>query len=286
MPEPPATYPSAYILCPGIDSTRHRNTKYQLIFCCGLISLALSATSTPMHQHHFADLESSCDAEYDCESNYELENDCYIAKQSTRVPSPLSLSLLSESKLVKSEPLHSYSYTSTYSNTSSTSGSSGASTSSTGNERYGRSRGARRVRAMELYGRGFDEEDEDETELSDEGYVTYEDALPRFRTHVRPSHRSRAASPLRSPVSAHSVQLSSYSSPSFLNFPYSQSLHPEELEDQAEISYPDSHAELQSTPSCNEVLRRQWHALSLRVRFGVLRARRRMRGIVGKGKKD
>ncbi|KAE9402435.1 hypothetical protein BT96DRAFT_991235 [Gymnopus androsaceus JB14] len=239
-----------------------------------------------MHRSHLNDFESTNEADYDCDSNYEFEN-----KQSIRVPSPLSLSLLSESKLARIEPQHSSSYTSSYSNTSSTSGSSsGTSSSSRRQERYGRSsRGIRRNRDMELYGSGFDEEDEDDMDMSDEGYDS-SDAYPRFRTQKRSPRRARTASPLRSPFSTYSAPLSSCSSPSFSqlsnSFPYSYSLsHPEELEDEAEISYPDTHEELQSTPSCNEALRRQWHALSLRVQFGVFRARRRMRGIVGKGKK-
>jgi hypothetical protein len=145
---------------------------------------------------------------------------------------------------------------------------------------------------MDLYGYGYDEEEEDEMEMSDEGYDSY-DASPRLRSHRHlPTRRNRASSPPRSPLSAYSVPLPSCSSPSF---PYTYSLsHPEELdaeaEADAEISYPrlsssTDRIELNHTPSCDETLRRQWHALALRVRFGVFRARRRIRGMVGKGRK-
>ncbi|KIK54413.1 hypothetical protein GYMLUDRAFT_48778 [Collybiopsis luxurians FD-317 M1] len=238
-----------------------------------------------VHIAHLNDLDTSYDADYDCDSNFEFDG-VYMPKQSIRAPSPLSLSLISESKITKGEPQHSSSYMSSYSNTSSS--SSGASTSSRGIERYGRRRRyhGRSGKDTDLYGYAYDEEEEDEMELSDEGYDSY-DASPRFRSQLRLTRRTRTASPPRSPIFAYSSPLPSGSSPSF---PLSYSLsHPEELEGEAETPFPDSNSthdtELEHTPSCNETIRRQWQAFLLRVQFGVFRTRRRIRGIIGRGRK-
>lgn len=173
---------------------------------------------------------------------------------------------------------------SSYTSYSSTSMSfSVASTSSRYERNYGRS--SRSGRKTGLY-----KEEEDEMDLADEGYDSY-DASPRFQT--RSSRRVRATSPRQSPFSAYSTPLPICPSPSFSpissSFPYSDSLpHPEELEDVDELSSDSNSSEeieRNYTPSCNEALRRQWLALALRVRIGVFRARRRMRGFVGKGRK-
>ncbi|KAF9063845.1 hypothetical protein BDP27DRAFT_213616 [Rhodocollybia butyracea] len=165
-----------------------------------------------------------------------------------------------------------------------------ASTSSRYGRNYGRSN--RSGRKMGLYGSGYEEEEEeDEMDLADEGYDSY-DASPRFQT--RSSRRLRTASPRQSPFSAYSTPcIPLCPSPSFSpvssSFPYSNSLPlPEELED-VDVLSSDSNSseeiERNYTPSCNEALRRQWLALALRVRIGVFRAQRKMRGFVGKGRK-
>ncbi|KAJ3809774.1 hypothetical protein F5876DRAFT_77424 [Lentinula aff. lateritia] len=218
-------------------------------------------------------------------SHYEFESGFDMPpQQSIRQHSPLSLSLISESKTTKSEPPHLYSY-------SSSSGSS----SSSGTSTYGQHRragkyyrrGNRSGRDMDLYGYGYEEEDEDELEVSDEGYDSY-DASPRFHSRTHAPRRVHTTYPF----SAYSAPSPSYPSPSFsplpTSLPHTYSLsHPDEIED--EISFPDANStdgmEPEYTPSCHEALRRHCNALAFRVRFSVFRARRRMRGIVGKGRK-
>ncbi|KAJ3784252.1 hypothetical protein GGU10DRAFT_33899 [Lentinula aff. detonsa] len=231
-----------------------------------------------MHSLH--DFKST-ETDFDRVSQYEYENGFNMPQQSIRLHSPLSLSLISELKATKSEPQHLYSSSSGSSSSSGPSFSSGVSMSS----RYVRAernyrRRDRRGRDVDLYGYGHDDEDEGETEMSHEGYDSY-DASPRFRPRTRSPRRAQTY-----PLSVSSAP-SPFFSPLPTSLPYTYSLpHPEEVEDE---SFPDSNStegmEPEYTPSCNEVLLRQWNSLAFRVRFSVFRTRRRIRGILGKGRK-
>ncbi|KAF5390448.1 hypothetical protein D9757_005294 [Collybiopsis confluens] len=275
-------HPLAYTLQPAFPILWHP-----------LLTIAASIPATfyscPLHimpVSHLSDLGSSCNTDYDCSSNCEFDS-CYMPNHSIRVPSPLSLSLISESKFTKSEPHHSTSFASSFSTTSSS--SSGASTSGHRDGRnrrnYGRRSESRRERNP--FEHRCEEEEENEMELSDEGYDSY-DASPRYRSYSRLPRRTRTLSPPRSPFFTSSSAIPTGSSPSFPNS-YSLS-HPEELNGEAEPPFPDSNSTndiepQQHTPTCNETLRRQWQSFALSVQFGVFRTRRRVRGMFGKGRK-
>ncbi|KAJ4478377.1 hypothetical protein J3R30DRAFT_2894354 [Lentinula aciculospora] len=240
-----------------------------------------------MHSSH--DFVSN-DTDFERVYHHEYENGFNMPQQSIRLHSPLSLSLISESKTTKSEPpQHSWSYSSSSGSSSSSGPTSSSGASMSGRHgRAGRNHawGNRSGRDTDLYGYGYDEEEENVIELSDEGYDSY-DASPRFRSRTRSPRRAHTTYPFSAPT--HSYTSSSFS-PSPTSLPYTYSLpHPEEIEDETETSFPDSNStdgmQPEYTPSCNEALRRQWNALAFRVRFSAFRARRRMRVIVGKGRK-
>jgi len=50
----------------------------------------------------------------------------------------------------------------------------------------------------------------------------------------------------------------------------------EEDEDDRPVMFNKEREEAEYVPSCGQAMRRQWHALALRFRFGVFRAQRRM----------
>ncbi|KAJ3725260.1 hypothetical protein C8R42DRAFT_440861 [Lentinula raphanica] len=233
------------------------------------------------------DFEST-DTNFNLVSPYEYEDGFNMPQQSIRLHSPLSLSLITELKTAKSEPQHSYSSSSGLSSsTSSELPSSSVAMMSSRRRRVGNQyrKADRCGRDFGVYGSGCEEEDEEETEISHDGYDLY-DASPLYRPRTRSPRRAQSY-----PLSSYSASSPSCASP-FLtplspSLPYTYSLpHTEEVEGE---TLPDSNStdgmEPEYTPSCNEMLRRQWNALAFRIRFSVFRARRRMRGILGKGRK-
>ncbi|KIK62771.1 hypothetical protein GYMLUDRAFT_58039 [Collybiopsis luxurians FD-317 M1] len=228
-----------------------------------------------MFSSHSNNIESSYDGDYDYDSSYELETS-YMPQPSIQPPSPLSLSMITESKLTKDDLQHSY--------TSSPS----TSASSRG---YGRNRrDYKRRNRNAAYRYGYDEEEDDMCiQSSDEGYDSFDTHARLTRHHTR---RARSTSPPpHSPIFPYSLT-SLTSSPS-LTTPCppspSRASHTDIRETEVSLESRatrdiDMHPPNDSPKSSrNENFRRQWLSLSLQVQFGMFRARRRMRGIVGKG---